>query len=81
MKKFINILIFLFIFALYLITFLMIYDNFRERKLNGQEKDALELFENKIERKKKKYQKIKHIQLVIKDIQFLGRIRNTKSWN
>ena len=38
MKKFINILIFLFIFALYLITFMMIYDNFRERKLNNQEK-------------------------------------------
>ena len=52
MKKFINILIFLFIFALYLITFMMIYDNFRERKLNNQEKYALELFENKIEKKR-----------------------------
>ena len=51
MKKFINILIFLFIFALYFVTFLMIYDNFRERKLNGQEKDALQLFENKIGKK------------------------------
>ena len=51
MKKFINILKFLFIFALYLITFMMIYDNFRERKLNNQEKNALELFENKIEKK------------------------------
>ena len=48
MKKFINILIFLFIFVLYLITFMIIYDNFRERKLNNQEKNALELFENKI---------------------------------
>ena len=48
MKKFINIAIFLFIFALYFMTFLMIYDNFRERKLNSQESNALELFENKI---------------------------------
>ena len=51
MKKFINILIFLFIFALYFVTFLMIYDNFRERKLNSQEKNAIELFENKIAKK------------------------------
>ena len=51
MKKFINILIFLLIFTLYFVTFMMIYDNFRERKLNNQEKNALELFENKIEKK------------------------------
>ena len=51
MKKFINIGIFLFIFALYFMTFLMIYDNFRERKLNSQENNALEIFENKIEKK------------------------------
>ncbi len=51
MKKFINILIFLLIFSLYFITFMMIYDNFRERKLDNQEKYALELFENKIEKK------------------------------
>lgn len=51
MKKFINILIFLLIFTLYFVTFMMIYDNFRERKLNSQEKNALELFENKIEKK------------------------------
>ncbi|MBQ9023997.1 MAG: sortase [Bacilli bacterium] len=52
MKKFINILIFLFIFALYFVTFLMIYDAFRERKLNSQEKNAVELFDKKIEKKK-----------------------------
>ena len=51
MKKFINIGIFLFIFALYFMTFLMIYDNFRERKLNSQEDNALELFEERIEKK------------------------------
>ena len=51
MRKFINILIFLFIFSLYCVTFLMIYDTFRERKLNSQEKKALELFESKIEKK------------------------------
>ncbi len=52
MKKLLNILIFLFIFSLYFVTFLMIYDNFRERKLNNQEKYALELFNEKIEKKK-----------------------------
>lgn len=52
MKRFINILIFLFIFALYFVTFLMIYDNFRERKLNSQEKNAVELFDKKIKKKK-----------------------------
>lgn len=52
MKRLLNILIFLFIFSLYFVTFLMIYDNFRERKLNNQEKYALELFNEKIEKKK-----------------------------
>lgn len=52
MKKLLNIFIFLFIFSLYFITFLMIYDNFRERKLNGQEEKALDIFEEKIDKKK-----------------------------
>lgn len=52
MKRIINFAIFVFIFALYFITFLMIYDNFRERKLNSQEKKALDLFEEKIDVKK-----------------------------
>lgn len=52
LKHFINIAIFLFIFSLYFFTFLMIYDNFRERKLNSQAKNALELFEEKIDVKK-----------------------------
>ena len=51
LRKFINIFIFLLIFSLYFITFLMIYDHFRERKLDNQEKYALDLFEEKIEKK------------------------------
>lgn len=51
MKKIINIAIYLFIFSLYFFTFLMIYDNFRERKLKSQEKQAIELFEDKINKK------------------------------
>lgn len=46
-KKLVNISIFVFIFALYFVTFLMIYDNFRERKLSEMEKDALKLLEKK----------------------------------
>lgn len=74
MKKFINILIFLFIFALYLITFMMIYDNFRERKLNNQEKYALELFENKIEKKKEEIQENQTYTVSYKGYTILGRI-------
>ena len=74
MKKFINILIFLFIFALYLITFMMIYDNFRERKLNNQEKYALELFENKIEKKKEERPENQTYTVSYKGYTILGRI-------
>ena len=74
MKKFINILIFLFIFALYLITFMMIYDNFRERKLNNQEKYALELFENKIEKKKEEIPGNQTYTVSYKGYTILGRI-------
>lgn len=58
MKRLLNILIFLLIFSLYFVTFLMIYDNFRERKLNNQEKYALELFNQKIEKKKEEVSEI-----------------------
>ena len=74
MKKFINILIFLFIFALYLITFMMNYDNFRERKLNNQEKYALELFENKIEKKKEEIPENQTYTVSYKGYTILGRI-------
>ncbi len=74
MKKFINILLFLFIFALYLITFMMIYDNFRERKLNNQEKYALELFENKIEKKKEEIPENQTYTVSYKGYTILGRI-------
>ena len=52
-KKFINILIFFFIFTLYFISFLMIYDNFREKKLASVESNALDVFDNvvKVEEK------------------------------
>ncbi len=78
MKKFINILIFLFIFALYLITFMMIYDNFRERKLNNQEKYALELFENKIEKKKEEIPENQTYTVSYKGYTILGRIEIPK---
>lgn len=47
-KKAINILIFLFIFSLYFVSFLMIYDTFRERKLKGLENDALDQFDKQV---------------------------------
>ena len=79
MKKFINILIFLFIFALYLITFMMIYDNFRERKLNNQEKYALELFENNIEKKKEEIPENQTYTVSYKGYTILGRIEIPKA--
>lgn len=74
MKKFINILIFLLIFTLYFVTFMMIYDNFRERKLNNQEKYALELFENKIEKKKEEIPENQTYTVSYKGYTILGRI-------
>ncbi len=51
MRRLLNILIFVLIFVLYFVTFLMIYSDFRERKLNSLEEEAVELFENKIDKK------------------------------
>ena len=47
-RKAINILIFLFIFSLYFISFLMIYDNFRERKLSELENNAIDVFDKQV---------------------------------
>lgn len=47
-KKSINILIFLFIFSLYFVSFLMIYESFRERKLAFLEGNALDAFEKEV---------------------------------
>ena len=47
-NKGINILIFLFIFALYFVSFLMIFDAFRQRKLEGIESNALDAFDKEV---------------------------------
>lgn len=77
MKKFINILIFLLIFTLYIVTFLMIYDNFRERKLNEEEDNALELYENKIE-KKENVEETNNTTISYSGYTILGKIRIPK---
>lgn len=51
-KKAINILIFLFIFSLYFVSFLMIYDTFRQRKLESLEANALDSFDKQVKIKK-----------------------------
>lgn len=51
-KKAINTLIFLFIFALYFMSFLMIYDTFRQRKLEYLEANALDAFDKQVKIKK-----------------------------
>ena len=73
MKHFINVLIFLFIFALYFITFLMIYDNFRERKLNSQEKAALDIYEKKVPEKEIK-EEVHEVNVSYRGYTILGRI-------
>lgn len=78
MKKFINILIFIFIFALYFVTFFMIYDNFRERKLNSQEKSALELFNKKIDKKKEEVKQEQNQTISYNGYTILGRIEIPK---
>lgn len=74
MKRIINFAIFMFIFALYFITFLMIYDNFRERKLNSQEKNALDIFEKKIEVKKEEIPENTSISVNYNGYTILGKI-------
>ena len=44
-KRCLNVAIFIFIFSLYFVTFLMIYDTFRERKLNSMSNDAFNILE------------------------------------
>ncbi|MBR2712564.1 MAG: sortase [Bacilli bacterium] len=53
-KRFVNILIFLFIFSLYFVSFLMIYDNFRERKLASLESNAIDTFDSLVKTEEKK---------------------------
>ena len=78
MKKFINILIFIFIFALYFVTFFMIYDNFRERKLNEQEKSAIEVFNKKIDKKKEEVQQQQNQTISYNGYTILGKIEIPK---
>ncbi len=56
-KKVMNIVIFALIFALYFVSFLMIYDSFRERKLESLEKKALDAFEDEVKIEKKEPEK------------------------
>lgn len=51
-KKAINTLIFLFIFSLYFMSFLMIYDTFRQRKLENLEANAIDAFDKQVKIKK-----------------------------
>lgn len=53
-KKVMNIVIFALIFALYFVSFLMIFDSFKERKLAQVEKKALDVFEDEIKIEQKK---------------------------
>lgn len=51
-RKAINTLIFLFIFSLYFMSFLMIYDTFRQRKLENLEANAIDAFDKQVKVKK-----------------------------
>ena len=56
-KKVMNIIIFALIFALYFVSFLMIFDSFKERKLASLEKNAIDVFDKevKIEREQEEF--------------------------
>ena len=47
-KRIINILIFVFIAALYVISFLMIFESFRQKKLEYLEANAIDKFEKSV---------------------------------
>ena len=53
-KKVMNIVIFALIFALYFVSFLMIFDSFRERKLASLEKNAIDVFDKEVKIDEKK---------------------------
>ena len=57
-KKSFNILIFLLIFLLYFVSFLMIYDTFKQRKLEKMEANALDVFDKQVKVKKKPSEEI-----------------------
>ena len=57
-KKLINVLIFAFIFFLYFISFLLIYDTFRERKLKSLEGSALDKFDKVVKIEKKESEEV-----------------------
>lgn len=57
-KKSFNILIFLLIFLLYFVSFLMIYDTFKQRKLEKIEANALDVFDKQVKVKKKPSEEI-----------------------
>lgn len=58
-KKVMNIVIFALIFALYFVSFLMIFDSFKERKLAAMEKGAIDAFEEEVKIDKKKQEESK----------------------
>ena len=47
-KRIINILIFVFIASLYVVSFLMIFESFKQRKLENLEKNAIDKFEKSV---------------------------------
>jgi len=53
-KKVMNIIIFALIFALYFVSFLMIFDSFKERKLASLEKNAIDVFDSEVKIDEKK---------------------------
>ena len=58
-KKVMNIVIFALIFALYFVSFLMIFDSFKERKLAAMEKGAIDAFEEEVKIDTKKQEESK----------------------
>ena len=58
-KKVMNIIIFALIFALYFVSFLMIFDSFKERKLASLEKNAIDVFDKEVKIEEKKPEETK----------------------
>ena len=71
MKRYINIGIFILIFSLYLITFLMIYDTFRERKLNSLSKDAMSLLDKEIKQNEDSKEEVEE-EIVASGVSYAG---------
>ena len=59
-KKIVNVIIFVFIFALYAVSFMFLFETFRQRKLETIEANALDTFDNSVKVEEKTIEEVQN---------------------